>query len=1268
MSRSSTPMVTRTGSGDLDVDSDYFNDEDALFCSAVAGLSNESFDNSPLRAPKKRYSDKTRGTPSGSTPNVASSFHATRTPESNPFAKELFATAVKKAASSASATRRQNPIPITPSKTPAKYPVKQTPVDVSSTIRKELAKIDISDSSSPSPPAKRLFVKPLASKSDEKRKMIVVGDTDSDTEELFTDTDCSPINPSSNSSFAYPLSGSNSSFSFVSSQSSSSGPSSQEGKLDRHGANSSPQKARTPFTEGVPLKSTFFCKPNTQLTSDAPISTTPPLPVATTQSVTPATPIPESVTEFCKKSLSTKLDSYIIAHCSTTQSIFEDHNIAWGTQYELARGVTHCTWTWEQVREQVPNLTGPNTTAAYKVRAVMRGKAIPLKKQNFAVWAELDREQDAIKENLSRGLGLMGPWKGDPDWHGGQVQQLAQLVKVNGSLKVQLEPLEKRRSHRFARFYGSRRIIQLRIPDDMVTKDNATVKQFLSQKFILLGRIFVPFHSKDGGVYMVETDQNSGRIPKGSCGDQYRLSFDAFMRWHNPLEYNFKQAASKFVTRYALGLSNSIPALEFSVENIIFIRDIYAEDWHGEDHKAPAEKIMTDGCGFINLTAMKIIKKKFNYDSLPTGIQGRIAGAKGMWIRHPTDDSLEPKIWIRDSQNKIKLSELDKAHRIFDLLSVSKPSSSIALSQQSILNLSFNGIPDDVLVKLLEQGIVDEVMPLLDWKRPNAMTVLWDAINKSAGVSGSRTQRVAAGASRALGFQRQDWGHDDVVADQDAETQDISGTTYTGRNEYSKAPLALHEMTMELIQAGFHPSQCKILQDKIKFMVQQTINSSVEKYRIPIKESTGGYIVADPTGLLEEGQIYYRSSVPMTDPDTEMDYFVLQGEVVLGRYPIRLPSDMQKVTAVDIPELFNWPDVIIVSTKGKFSLASLLSGGDQDGDELLVIKDKLIVDSFKNQPLTVIPSGLMESDFEREVESVPDFCCRALSLEEAASHKAFQEVLLLNLNVSQVGLYSTFHENAIWKYGYSHPETVRLAYIFCILLDSSKTGHRLKSGIFEKDRKRYVGQEEPSGILHRLLKAGRTKGDELIQAFHDACKENLVKDKAILEPYNTASNYALVTFDTNKVVGQMFLDELTRIRKHVDDAHLEFGKSANHHTPDTPTPGTPSKKSKKAKSYRATADQDDKMLAAAQKYAEPLEGIILTRDLESVMASYAYAASKSPHFAFTVAFQQICTIKAKSCKGGIAPSTREFDEARKITASFLRALNRGTDDNYYGSY
>jgi hypothetical protein len=63
-------------------------------------LSEEFLENSPLKAPentkkKKRYSDKTRGTPSGSTPNIASSSNTTSTPESNLFTKEIFATAIK---------------------------------------------------------------------------------------------------------------------------------------------------------------------------------------------------------------------------------------------------------------------------------------------------------------------------------------------------------------------------------------------------------------------------------------------------------------------------------------------------------------------------------------------------------------------------------------------------------------------------------------------------------------------------------------------------------------------------------------------------------------------------------------------------------------------------------------------------------------------------------------------------------------------------------------------------------------------------------------------------------------------------------------------------------------------------------------------------------------------------------------------------------------------------------------------------------------------
>jgi RNA dependent RNA polymerase len=154
---------------------------------------------------------------------------------------------------------------------------------------------------------------------------------------------------------------------------------------------------------------------------------------------------------------------------------------------------------------------------------------------------ELDREQLAIMENVERGLGLMGEWKGDPDWHGGQIQQLARLVKSDKNFMVQLEPMEKRRSHRFARYLGSRRMIQLRVPDELVMKELSAVQAFVSQKFILCGRTFVSLHAKDNSVYMIETNEDYERQPGSWCGDEHRRSFADVVNWHNPLKLNSNQ-------------------------------------------------------------------------------------------------------------------------------------------------------------------------------------------------------------------------------------------------------------------------------------------------------------------------------------------------------------------------------------------------------------------------------------------------------------------------------------------------------------------------------------------------------------------------------------------------------------------------------------------------------------------------------------------------------------------------------------------------------
>lgn len=201
---------------------------------------------------------------------------------------------------------------------------------------------------------------------------------------------------------------------------------------------------------------------------------------------------------------------------------------------------------------------------------------------------EMDREQKAILENCGRGLGLMGDWEDESNWYGGKIQQILRLAKgPPGSAEpyiIYLERLENLRSHRIARFLGSRRVIQMRIDTDLMNKERDQVHEYLLHNFVLCGRVYRPFASKDGTVYLMETDQNYERTTDAYCGDQHRLSFASFVNWHNPVHLNydqveflpfrlvwlliFKQPTSKWSTRWALGLSTSRPVLQFAEENL----------------------------------------------------------------------------------------------------------------------------------------------------------------------------------------------------------------------------------------------------------------------------------------------------------------------------------------------------------------------------------------------------------------------------------------------------------------------------------------------------------------------------------------------------------------------------------------------------------------------------------------------------------------------------------------------------------------------------
>lgn len=285
--------------------------------------------------------------------------------------------------------------------------------------------------------------------------------------------------------------------------------------------------------------------------------------------------------------------------------------------------------------------------------------------------------------------------------------------------------------------------------------------------------------------------------------------------------------------------------------------DVSPTDWEG---KTPAEKVLTDGCGYINGAALTQIMRLMKYGSRPTAVQGRIGGSKGMWVLHP--DPLEQvsdgpaKIWIRPSQTKIKLapaSELGRAQKIFDLLAPSRVTGPARLSSQTLINLSFNGISHQILKELMALGLREEIQSFIDWTHPSSMILLWKAVERTGSVVVSRLRRLLSGQARALGLGQlrplDDQGQEDE--EEDGYLNHLQPLTDIGHKKASGQPITLHETVLELLQAGFHPLKLDLLFQKLESIITRVLDDYVEKFHIPVMESCEAYIVPGKYSLFD---------------------------------------------------------------------------------------------------------------------------------------------------------------------------------------------------------------------------------------------------------------------------------------------------------------------------------------------------------------------------------------------------------------------------------
>ena len=168
-------------------------------------------------------------------------------------------------------------------------------------------------------------------------------------------------------------------------------------------------------------------------------------------------------------------------------------------------------------------------------------------------WEEFDREEEALQKSPYGGLGF-DENKEPLGWHGGQVLFHAKLDDMNRKrkssspqYKLTLEPAELSSSHSFARRFGSKHFLRMKLTKLVLNKNSKHLLDYVRRPLILCGSVFRAFFAKESNVFYVKTNEGTnGETILSNVSIPGVMSFLEFINWHNPIELNSKQASKNF--------------------------------------------------------------------------------------------------------------------------------------------------------------------------------------------------------------------------------------------------------------------------------------------------------------------------------------------------------------------------------------------------------------------------------------------------------------------------------------------------------------------------------------------------------------------------------------------------------------------------------------------------------------------------------------------------------------------------------------------------
>ncbi|PGG95234.1 hypothetical protein AJ80_10001 [Polytolypa hystricis UAMH7299] len=627
-----------------------------------------------------------------------------------------------------------------------------------------------------------------------------------------------------------------------------------------------------------------------------------------------------------------------------------------------------------------------------------------------------------------------------------------------GYLKLTLNPLKFERGYRFCRRFGSDRFLEITFPS--LSKPPRHLKSIephvllravatwlATSEHHILGRVWRGFYIEEvktknrsvkisptasameaakedakeiemrSKVYLFATDgpdfatiRNSGATrvsPREEASERHSpMTVEALINWHMPLKQNKGQKDCKLFQRISLGLSRTLSTVVVRPEEIIYLEQ--------------NEPIMNDGCALISISLATQIAHMLGLESLPACFQGRIAGAKGIWMVDRDDSSYQTtdrNFWIEinNSQLKVKPSpdrnevHLDDEQLSFEVVAWSKPLHPVFLNLQLLRILQHGGVSKAYIEDLVRREI--------------ALYYEEFAQNISSGniVTCRKWVQKHRPRSEAISMKR--------------KARYIDGF-----------PTEMVEQAILLLESGFLPLKLPFLTEIFKgFLVDYFDN--LRELRIRASQSTYAYCIADPYGVLAPDEVHFGFSQPwevvMENGIAPTD---LDGvDVLLGRLPANLPSDVQKRRAVFKKELRHFKDVIVFPTTGNIPLASELSGGDYDGDTPWICWDPEIVRAFTNTPFR-----------EEDLPTAEDFGLVNHS-KSMSDHQSFDDflsnVFIFNSLSTKLGVCTNQHEKLCYhENSISSKNAIKLAGLLSLLVDSRKSGLELRADSWKKFR------------------------------------------------------------------------------------------------------------------------------------------------------------------------------------------------------------------------